>query len=197
MSVEKWRQTENTVGPKAVYCDTERLQSTDQVSDAPVPAPHLSIEPWNEFDLYFFVNHCRIIRIEFNHKHLEYFTEIDGVELTGLKYNFDRSNDALTEKEQFYRLHPNKGPIQRRLESVQFKPVAHENRDVLKDFLIKDLENFIAEINSGSGSSCNEIIPDYKEDTQFTLKNLPVSRQSNWKKTNQTFWIPFSIFFLF
>lgn len=117
----------------------------------------------------------RIIRIEFNHKHLEYFTEIDGVVLTGLKYNFDRSNMALSEKEQFYRLYPNKGPIQRHLENLQFKPVAQENRDILKDFLIKDLENFIAEINSGNISS-NEIVPDDKEHAQFTLKNLPVSQ---------------------
>lgn len=120
----------------------------------------------------------RILRIEFNHKHLEYFTEIDGVVLTGLKYNFDRSNATLSEKEQFYRLHPNKGPIQRRLESVQFKPVAQENRDVLKDFLIKDLENFIAEINSGSCSS-NEIVPDDKDHAQFTLRDLPVSWPRN------------------
>lgn len=84
-------------------------------------------------------------------------------------------NGTLTEKEQFYRLYPTKGPIQRRLERVQFKPVAHENRDVLKDFLIKDLENFIAEINSGNGSNaCNEIVPDDTDYAQFTLKNLPV-----------------------
>lgn len=102
--------------------------------------------------------------------------------MTGLKYNFDRTNATLTDKEQFYRLHPNKGPIQRRLESVQFKPVAHENRDVLKDFLIKDLENFIAEINSGSCLT-NEIVPDEKDHAQFTLKNLPV-RRSTFTRTS-------------
>lgn len=84
---------------------------------------------------------------------------------------------ALSEKEQFYRLYPNKGPIQRHLESVQFKPMAQENRDILKDFLIKDLENFIAEINSGN-SSINETVPDDKDHAQFTLKNLPVSNAS-------------------
>lgn len=77
-----------------------------------------------------------------------------------------------------------KGPIQRKLEKVSFKTCVptNQNQDqMLKDFLIKDLENFIAEINCGnvngaSGSDTN--VPDSVEYTPCTLKNMPVSGDS-------------------
>lgn len=121
----------------------------------------------------------QIIRIEFNHQHLDYFTEIDGVLLEGIKYD-----DAERSKLQMsmMRPHSEKGPIQRKLEKVSFKtlPTTNENQDqVLKDFLIKDLENFIAEFNCGNGSNCSKLsVPDESEQNKFTLKNMPVGQRN-------------------
>lgn len=114
----------------------------------------------------------RIIRIEFFHKHLDYFTELDGIILTGIKYDNSLSSP---QHEEFARSQSEKGPIQRKLESVQFKPkLQHNIQDFVKDFLIKDLENFIAEIN-GSGNIGSTDVPDETENAQYTLKHLPVS----------------------
>lgn len=74
-----------------------------------------------------------------------------------------------------------KGPIQQRLERAQFKPLHHNNhQDLLKDFLMRDLENFIAEINTGYGLD----VPDDGENSQLTLKNLPVSSTALSLKTS-------------
>lgn len=121
----------------------------------------------------------KIIRIEFNHSNLEYFTEIDGVLLEGIKY--DDSDYRKMQLQSLNRSETHKGPIQRKLEKCSFKTVltSNQNQDqdqLLKDFLIKDLENFIAEINI-SGSSITSIsnVPDDMESAPFTLKNMPVS----------------------
>lgn len=65
------------------------------------------------------------------------------------------------------------------MEKTSFKIVpSNENQDqILKDFLIKDLENFIAEINCGNENSGNDAetnVPDSAESTAYTLKNMPV-----------------------
>lgn len=125
----------------------------------------------------YFQSLSRIFRIEFNHRHLDYFTEIDGVLVEGIKYNCDKVNSSLSPINHNHHHHhrnhqADKGPIQRRLESVQFKPLHHNNhQDLLKDFLMRDLENFIAEINCGYGID----VPDDSENSKLTLKNLPVS----------------------
>lgn len=114
----------------------------------------------------------RIIRIEFNHQHLDYFTEIDAVMLTGKKVNSVRMPSLLpvNHHQNRYQHLIGKGPILRKLESVQFRPLPIENhQNLLKDFLIRDLENFIAEIDNGI------TVPDDTETAQFTLKHLPVS----------------------
>lgn len=114
----------------------------------------------------------RIIRIEFNHQHLEYFTEIDGVMLTGRKVNCIQMPSLIpfNYRHNRYQHLIDKGPILRKLESVQFQPLPIENhQNLLKDFLIRDLENFIAELDNGIN------VPDETENAQFTLKHLPVS----------------------
>ncbi|XP_031627657.1 F-box/LRR-repeat protein 4 [Contarinia nasturtii] len=112
----------------------------------------------------------RIIRIEFNHRKLDYFTEIDGVLLEGIKF---------TPRDDFHHLmsmsQVNKGPIQRKLEKVSFTPVPapnHNQDQLLKDFLIKDLENFIIKINCGNDRRCPNV-PDATEKDPYTLKNMP------------------------
>lgn len=97
--------------------------------------------------------------------------------LNGVKYICDQiDSDNLSEKERFMRSFRDKGPIQRKLESVQFKPVACERHaDVLRNFLMNDLEMFITEMNGSVNRTniCNEVPDDIK--TKITLNNLPVS----------------------
>lgn len=68
-----------------------------------------------------------------------------------------------------------RGPIERKLESVQFKPMKVQNHeDVLKDFLVNQFEHFIMESGMAPADDvnhCNEfgIVP-------ITLKDLPVRR---------------------
>lgn len=111
----------------------------------------------------------RIIRIEFNHQHLDYFTEIDGVLLEGVKYEpSERKKNHST----FNRMHTPKGPIQRKLEKVSFNTVPPTNQN--QNQVLKDLENFIAEINCGNVNGCGSNVPDDTEKTPHTLKNMPV-----------------------
>lgn len=89
----------------------------------------------------------------------------------GIKYTCDKHSSSLFPINHHHH-QADKGPIQRRLETVQFKPVHRNNhQDLLKDFLMRDLENFIAEINTGYGLDAS----DDSENSQLTLKNLPVS----------------------
>lgn len=114
----------------------------------------------------------RIIRIEFNHRKLNYFTEIDGVLLEGIKFTPRPDLQHLMTLSQ-----ANKGPIQRKLEKVSFTTVSavNQNQDrMLKEFLIKDLENFIAKINCCDGRDLSPTVPA-ADKNPFTLKNLPVS----------------------
>ncbi|XP_059609480.1 F-box/LRR-repeat protein 4 [Phlebotomus argentipes] len=102
----------------------------------------------------------KILRLEFNHVFLDYFTEIDGIELTGRKCDVRDVSDSATRRSK-------KGPIQRKLESVQFKLRQIENHtDILKDFLANDLGNFMKEAG---------LVPEEIEDNtpQITLKDLP------------------------
>lgn len=113
----------------------------------------------------------RIIRIEFNHRNLDYFTEIDGCLLEGVKYTPPGDFQQLISLSQ-----ANKGPIQRKLERVSFTPVPtpNQNKDqFLKEFLIRDLEHFIAKINCGD-RGLSPSVPDAAERDPFTLKNMPV-----------------------
>lgn len=108
----------------------------------------------------------RIIRIEFNHRDLDYFTEIDGVVLKGVKYI------PCGDLQHLMNLaHSNKGPIQRKLEKVSFTTVSALANHKDHDQLLRDLETFIAKIN------CNDRVlsPPVPDTDPFTLKNMPVS----------------------
>lgn len=108
-----------------------------------------------------------IIRLDFNHTYLHYFTEIDAVMLSGYKYN-SPTNLLNAPGSGGRRRRERRGPIQRKLESVQFKPMKVQNHaDVLKDFLVNEFENFI--IESGMVPVADEI--DYNV---LSLKDLPV-----------------------
>lgn len=110
----------------------------------------------------------KIIRIEFNHRHLDYFTEIDGVLLEGIKYDSSDENKL----NAMYPRHMQKGPIQRKLENVSFNTVPPTNQN--HNRVLKDLENYIAEINCGYLNGSGSIVPDDTDTAPFTLKNMPV-----------------------
>lgn len=110
----------------------------------------------------------KIIRIEFNHRHLDYFTEIDSILLEGIKYDSSDGNKT----NSMYPRHMQKGPIQRKLEKVSFNTVPPTNQN--QNRVLKDLENFIAEINCGYLNGSGSIVPDDTDIAPFTLKNMPV-----------------------
>lgn len=68
-----------------------------------------------------------------------------------------------------------RGPIERKLESVQFKPMKVQNHeDVVKDFLVNQFEHFIMESGMAPDddvNNCNDlgVVP-------ITFKDLPVRR---------------------
>lgn len=110
----------------------------------------------------------RIIRIEFNHRNLDYFTEIDGVVLKGVKYT------PCGDLQQLMNLtHSNKGPIQRKLEKVSFTTVSALSKHKDHDQLLRDLETFIAKINCNARGLSPTVLPDTDP---YTLKNMPVSQ---------------------
>lgn len=92
---------------------------------------------------------------------MDYFTEIDAVLLTGIKCNPVHIPKFITLANK---CSERRGPISRKLESVQFKPIV-VNADVIIDFLVNDFESFI--IESG--------MVDDDDSAQFTLKDFPVS----------------------
>lgn len=107
----------------------------------------------------------RIIRIEFNHRDLDYFTEIDGMVLKGVKYT------QCGDLQQLMNLaHSNKGPIQRKLEKVSFTTVSALPNHKDHDQLLRDLETFIAKINYDD----RVLSPSVPDADPFTLKNMPV-----------------------
>lgn len=104
-----------------------------------------------------------------------FFISIIFRSITGIKYNPVIHGKLVP----CSRPRLSKGPIQRRLEKASFKIVpSNQNQDqILKDFLIKDLENFIAEINCGSengGNDAESNVPEIVESTAYTLKDMPV-----------------------
>lgn len=91
---------------------------------------------------------------------MDYFTEIDAVLLTGIKCNPVYLPKFIT---MANKCNERRGPITRKLESVQFKPIV-VHADVIIDFLVNDFESFI--IESG--------MVDEEDRAQFTLKDFPV-----------------------
>lgn len=97
----------------------------------------------NRFSLF------RILRIEFNHSLIDYYTGIDSVLLTGLKCKLPietpLSDNAIM-----------KGVIQKRLEVVLFNPFKPQKTpsEAIEDFLKNDLNRFIE--NPGSSSHAAE-----------------------------------------
>lgn len=108
----------------------------------------------------------RIIKIEFNHSKLDYFTEIDAVVLVGKKYTMHQSEyKNLLKRKQNY-----KGPIQKRLElqMVRFQPRNDQDR-AIQEFFRYDFNRFVQE------AGLEEVVEvdDEHSPRRLTLNALP------------------------
>lgn len=100
--------------------------------------------------------YCRVLRIEFNHSLIEYYTGIDGVLLNGIKVPIDQTVP--------------KGAIQRKLETVHFKLPQKAPSESIEDFLKNDLSRFIVGFPSSSEKN-NQTIPIIENEK--TISDLP------------------------
>lgn len=109
----------------------------------------------------------RIIRLDFNHQRLHYFTQIDAIMLTGVQYE-PRAGEGMGRRSGEIV----GGLIQRKLYRLQFKPMKVANHaEAVKDFLVNRLENFI--VTSGmSGMDDDDNDDDGRR--PVTLNDLPV-----------------------
>ena len=117
----------------------------------------------------------RIVRIEFDHSHLEYFTQIDAIMLIGKKYTqvpVSRQNAVIIEK----------GPIQRRIEMEKFcVDTPNKNREkIMEEFLKSGLGEFIRDAGlsddaseMSSSSSSSTLSTKSIEQASFALDHLP------------------------
>lgn len=94
--------------------------------------------------LAFFI--YRVLRIEFNHSLIDYYTGIDGVLLTGVKCKLpvEKPSDQIIVK----------GIIQKKLETVQFKPQKTPS-EAIEDFLKNDLSKFIENVGLATENDQN------------------------------------------
>lgn len=102
-------------------------------------------KPFLRFPAHSFVHAFRILRIEFNHSLIDYYTGIDGVLLTGVKCK-------LPERKQMSEQAIIKGLIQKKLETVQFRPQKTPS-EAIEDFLKNDLNKFIEDVGLGAYSN--------------------------------------------
>lgn len=103
----------------------------------------------------------KVIRLEFNHSKLNYFTEIDAILLEGPKYH---CKPSLYRTQSLTNL--NKGRIMRKLEKEKFELQFFENHDdVFKNFMEHGLKQFMEEAGLAEEEEC--------ERKRTTIKNLP------------------------
>lgn len=112
----------------------------------------------------------RILKIEFNHSKLDYFTEIDAVVLVGKKYTNHQSQykNLLKRKQQSY-----KGPIQKRLElqMIRFQPRDDQDR-AIQEFFRYDFDRFVHEAGlDGADVECKGEVSTSPR--QVKLNTLP------------------------
>jgi hypothetical protein len=85
-----------------------------------------------------FFSKFRVLRIEFNHSFIDYYTGIDGVLLAGIKWSAPAVKVNLEQAII-------KGIIQKKLENVHFKPQKAE-----PEFIKNDLSKFIKNVSISS-----------------------------------------------
>lgn len=114
----------------------------------------------------------KVLKIEFNHSLLDYFTSVDAILLKGVKCI------VLSEEDFFDITRLKKGPILQKLETVQFKPIQYEaNQPSIGEFLKNDLNKFL--VNYGLSNKNNNEINDVPAsaacDNSKSILDLPVS----------------------
>lgn len=118
-------------------CDAAENVSPSQRNKARVFCPRLKPCP----------DPTRYIRLEFNHIHLQYSTQIDAVLLIGQKYV---PSGNLKGKHPLSPL-VEKGPILKKLELEKFRPVVSPDREaILQEFLRTGLNEFVQELSQKS-----------------------------------------------
>lgn len=108
----------------------------------------------------------RILRIEFNHSLIEYYTGIDGILLTGVKYKL-QVEKPLSEQEII------KDMIQKKLAAVHVRPQKTPS-EAIEDFLKNDLNKFIE--NAGLGLSKddkNSGVVAFKKPKEKIITDVP------------------------
>lgn len=95
----------------------------------------------------------RTIRLDFNHQHLDYFTEIDAVLLTGIKFNpQNRPFDTPSRRHNVDAGgHQRGGRIQRRLDKLRFQPTRSADAAPLSDMLAR-LDEFLVRGDHAKGA---------------------------------------------
>lgn len=105
----------------------------------------LIVTSYGFIDFNFFI--FRILRIEFNHSLIEYYTGIDGVLLTGVKCKL-QVEKPLSEQDII------KEMIQKKLATVQKTP-----SEAIEEFLKNDLNKFIENVGLGSSKDNERNMP--------------------------------------
>uniref|UniRef100_A0A336LTK7 CSON000981 protein n=1 Tax=Culicoides sonorensis TaxID=179676 RepID=A0A336LTK7_CULSO len=144
------------------WCLLYEAQS-DWLTEKKVPCANVCCVSINDVKLP-----TRVIKIEFNHSKLEYFTEIDAVVLAGKKYNMHESQykNLLKRKQQTY-----KGPILKRLEMelVRFQPRNDQDR-AIQEFFRHDFGRFVQEAGLDSSEPVDNVMVQPKA---ISLNSLP------------------------
>ncbi|XP_063706732.1 F-box/LRR-repeat protein 4 [Culicoides brevitarsis] len=110
----------------------------------------------------------RILKIEFKHSKLNYFTEIDAVEMVGKKYVNPHRVKQFPTKRQF------KGPIQKKLElqMVRFKPRDDQDK-AIQEFFRYDFNRFVQEAGLDRPNREDFQENSSSEAKELTLNTLP------------------------
>jgi hypothetical protein len=110
----------------------------------------------------------KILRIEFNHSLLDYFTAIDAILLKGTKCI------VLSEQEFFDITRLKKGPILQKLETVQFKPIhCSESQEFFRN---EEISKFLDELDlNKKNNNESHVVPAENCDNSKSLLDLPVS----------------------
>ncbi|CRK96470.1 CLUMA_CG010042, isoform A [Clunio marinus] len=145
----------------AYFANLKKWKTLWQTLPAPVEKKAREFRPQiNKFN-----SPTRILRIEFNHSFIDYYTGIDGVLLTGVKCKIP-AKKPLTEQTKI------KGIIQKKLETVQFKPQRTPS-EAIEDFLKNDLSKFMENVGFEREEESFDLIDHYGSQREKKITDVP------------------------
>lgn len=102
----------------------------------------------------------RMIKLEFYHSHLEYFTELDAVKLSGVLVSLSKCEELVN----LYKTKPKPGVLLQKLERVSFTPLPIQNQEhYLQNIISNDILNFLKTTED-----------EFKTESQLKLHDMPV-----------------------